>query len=32
MLDYFVGLMPEDDGSLVSIPLTDFIAIDTSPA
>jgi hypothetical protein len=32
MLDHFVGLVPENDGSLVSIPLADFIAIDASHA
>jgi hypothetical protein len=32
MLDHSVGLVPENDGSIVSIPLAAFIAIDASPA
>jgi hypothetical protein len=32
MLDHFVGLVPENDGSLVSIPLAEFITIDASLA
>jgi hypothetical protein len=32
MLDHFVGLVPENDGGIISIPLADFVAIDASPA
>jgi hypothetical protein len=32
MLDHFVRLVPENDGSLVSIALADFISIDASLA